>query len=70
MDPTVPAASTGEAIFDIVSAACAAIVAVQVLASAIVAITPTDKDDAFLAKIAPWADRLTSFLKLFGSKRA
>ena len=60
MEPTNPTSW-----LDAVGLVATAIVAVQVAASAIVAATPSDKDDAFLAKVAPWLERLTGILAFF-----
>lgn len=57
-----------ENLVDAIQNVALAIVAVQVAALAIVKITPTQKDDAFLAKVIPWIERLTSFAAMFGRK--
>lgn len=38
--------------------------AVQVIAVAVVKLTPTPKDDAFLAKVLPWVEKLAGYLSV------
>lgn len=51
-------------ILDNVESVLAIIAGVQIAAVAIVKLTPTPKDDAFLAKVLPWVEKLAGFLSV------
>ena len=46
----------------------AAVMAAKIVAAVIVKLTPTPKDDAILAKVLPWLERLANFVSVRAKK--